>query len=131
MNTILFTIAVLFVGMNVYTFFRHKTYRQTGFDGRFFSHLFVSLCGVLAGFAVIYYALSQNGVILVTSLESMTPVDPNWQNLLYFSGVTLLSIGFGDILPVGPARWFALIEAAIGILMPTVFFVKSIYKKED
>lgn len=48
MNTILFTIAVLFVGMNVYTFFRHKTYRQTGFDGRFFSHLFVSLCGVVS-----------------------------------------------------------------------------------
>lgn len=61
----------------------------------------------------------------------MTPVEPSWQNLLYFSGVTLLSIGFVDILPIGPARWFALIEAAIGILLPTVFFIKSVYEKED
>ncbi|KGI86657.1 metal transporter [Exiguobacterium mexicanum] len=131
MNTILLTIALLFVGLNVFTFFRRQTYRQTGFDMRLFSHLFVSLLGVMIGFALIYYALSRDGVILVTSLETMNAVDPNWRNLLYFSGVTLLSIGFGDLLPIGPARLFALLEAAIGILLPTAFFVKSIYKKED
>lgn len=130
-NSILLTIALLFVGLNVFTFFRRQTYRQTGFDMRLFSHLFVSLFGVMIGFALIYYALSRDGVILVTSLETMNAVDPNWRNLLYFSGVTLLSIGFGDLLPIGPARLFALLEAAIGILLPTAFFVKSIYKKED
>ncbi|WP_138858627.1 MULTISPECIES: ion channel [Exiguobacterium] len=130
-NSILLTIALLFVGLNVFTFFRRQTYRQTGFDMRLFSHLFVSLLGVMIGFALIYYALSRDGVILVTSLETMNAVDPNWRNLLYFSGVTLLSIGFGDLLPIGPARLFALLEAAIGILLPTAFFVKSIYKKED
>lgn len=130
-NSILLTIALLFVGLNVFTFFRRQTYRQTGFDMRLFSHLFVSLLGVMIGFALIYYALSRDGVILVTSLETMNAVDPNWCNLLYFSGVTLLSIGFGDLLPIGPARLFALLEAAIGILLPTAFFVKSIYKKED
>ncbi|TCI63481.1 ion channel [Exiguobacterium sp. SH0S2] len=131
MNTILLTVALLFVGLNVYTFFRRQTYRQTGFDGRLFSHLFISLLGVLIGFALVYYVLSWDGIILVTSLETMTAVEPSWQNLLYFSGVTLLSIGFGDLLPVGPARLFALLEAAIGILLPTAFFVKSMYKKED
>ncbi len=131
MNTILLTLAVLFVGLNIYTFFRRKTYRQTAFDGRLFSHLFVSLLGVMFGFAANYYALSQDGMIFVTSLESMTPIEPSWQNVLYFSGVTLLSIGFGDLLPVGPARLFALVEAAIGILLPTAFFVKSVYKKEE
>ena len=130
-NSILLTIALLFVGLNVFTFFRRQTYRQTGFDMRLFSHLFVSLLGVMIGFALIYYALSRDGVILVTSLETMNAVDPNWRNLLYFSGVTLLSIGFGDLLPIGPARLFALLEAAIGILLPTAFFVKTIYKKED
>lgn len=131
MNTILLTVALLFVGLNVYTFFRRQTYRQTGFDARLFSHLFISLLGVMIGFALIYYALSRDGVILVTSLETMTAAEPSWQNLLYFSGVTLLSIGFGDLLPIGPARLFALLEAAIGVLLPTAFFVKSMYKKED
>ncbi|MCT4783944.1 MULTISPECIES: ion channel [Exiguobacterium] len=131
MNTILLTVALCFIALNVVTFLRHKTHRQTGFDGRFFSHLFVSLCVIMIGFAVIYYALSRDGIVLVTSLESMTVVEPTWQNLLYFSGVTLLSIGFGDMLPIGPARIFALIEAAIGVLLPTAFFMKSMYKKED
>lgn len=31
MTTILLTVALLFVGLNVYTFFRRQTYRQTGF----------------------------------------------------------------------------------------------------
>lgn len=131
MNTILITVAFLFVGFNIYTFFKKKTFQQTGFDGRLFTHLFISLFGVMIGFAVIYYALSRNDVILVTSLSTMDEVEPTWGNFLYFSGVTLLSIGFGDYLPVGPARIFALIEAAIGVLLPTAFFVKSIYKKED
>lgn len=131
MNTILLTTALLFIGLNVYTFFRRQTYLQTGFDGRLFSHLFISLCGVMVGFSLIYYALSRDSVILVTSLSTMNAVEPTWLNLLYFSGVTLLSIGFGDLLPVGSARLFALLEAAIGILLPTVFFIKSIYKKED
>lgn len=130
-NSILLTIALLFVGLNVFTFFQRKTYRQTGFDSRLFSHLFISLLGVMVGFTLIYYALSRDGVILVTSLETMTAVEPSWRNLFYFSGVTLLSIGFGDLLPIGPARLFALLEAIIGLLLPTAFFVKSMYKKED
>lgn len=87
--------------------------------------------GAMVGFPVIYHTLSSDIVILVTSLSTMNAVEPTWLNLLYFSGVTLLSIGFGDLLPVGSARLFALLEAAIGILLPTVFFIKSIYKKED
>lgn len=131
MSSILLAIALLFIGVHVFTFFRRQTYKQTAFDMRLFSHLFVTLFSVMIGFALIYYALSRDGVILVTSLETMTAVEPSWSNLLYFSGVTLLSIGFGDLLPIGPARLFALLEAAIGILLPTAFFVKSLYKKED
>ena len=131
MNAILMTIAILFIGFNVYGFIRHRTYEQFGFDGRLFVHLFVAWLITLFGFAFIYYLLSRDEIILVTSLESMTAVAPTWDNLLYFSGVTLLSIGFGDILPLGLTRLFALLESAIGILLPSVFFLKSMYKKED
>lgn len=79
---------------------------------------------------MIYYALSRDAVILVTSLESMNAIEPTWDNLLYFSGVTLLSIGFGDLLPVGLIRLFAIIEGAIGILLPSAFFIKSIYQEQ-
>ncbi len=79
---------------------------------------------------MIYYALSRDSVIHMTSLESMNAVKPTWENLLYFSGVTLLSIGFGDLLPVGLIRLFAIIEGAIGILLPSAFFIKSIYQEQ-
>lgn len=131
MNTILLSLAVLFIGLNVFWFFRRQTFKQAGFDTRLFVQLFVSLFGVMLGFTLIYYLLSRDEVILVTSLESMYAVEPTWDNLLYFSGVTLLSIGFGDLLPIGLTRLFAIIEGAIGILLPSVFFIKSMYKKED
>ena len=131
MNTILLTLAVLFIGLNVFWFFRRQTFKQAAFDTRLFVQLFVSLFGVMLGFTLIYYLLSRDEVILVTSLESMYAVEPTWDNLLYFSGVTLLSIGFGDLLPIGLTRLFAIIEGAIGILLPSAFFIKSMYKKED
>ncbi|TLS35690.1 potassium channel family protein [Pseudalkalibacillus caeni] len=53
------------------------------------------------------------------------------ESVLYFSAVTLLSVGYGDITPVGVGRWIAIIEALIGYLMPAAFFVTTIieYKK--
>lgn len=50
---------------------------------------------------------------------------------LYFSGVTLLSVGYGDLVPVGSARFFALIQAAIGFLLPTAFFIRALGEKGD
>ncbi|MCM3279993.1 hypothetical protein M3591_05515 [Exiguobacterium sp. MER 193] len=47
MNTILLTIALLFISLNVFWFFKRRTYKQTGFDGRLFTQLFVSLFGVM------------------------------------------------------------------------------------
>ncbi|MDP4552297.1 potassium channel family protein [Alkalihalobacillus macyae] len=48
------------------------------------------------------------------------------QSVLYFSAVTLLSVGYGDITPIGIGRWIAIIEALIGYLMPAAFFVTTI-----
>ncbi|MGE7979836.1 potassium channel family protein [Psychrobacillus sp. NPDC093200] len=50
---------------------------------------------------------------------------------IYFSGVTILSVGYGDLVPVGKARFFALIQAAIGLLLPTAFFIRALGEKED
>ncbi|MYL65367.1 two pore domain potassium channel family protein [Bacillus hwajinpoensis] len=48
------------------------------------------------------------------------------QSVLYFSAVTLLSVGYGDLTPIGIGRWIAIIEALIGYLMPAAFFVTTI-----
>ena len=48
--------------------------------------------------------------------------------MLYYSGVTLLSIGYGDLVPVGPIRFISIFEGFLGIVLPTVIFIKEITK---
>ncbi|WP_449539251.1 ion channel [Ferdinandcohnia sp. Marseille-Q9671] len=43
---------------------------------------------------------------------------------LYFSAITLLSVGYGDVTPFGLARAIAIIEALIGYLLPVVIVIQ-------
>jgi hypothetical protein len=55
-------------------------------------------------------------------------------DLLYFSLVTLTTVGYGDIIPVfGPVRMLAVLEAATGVLYVaiTVALLVSAYKRES
>ncbi len=55
-----------------------------------------------------------------------------WADLLYFSFVTLTTLGFGDIAPVSsPARGLTIIEAVTGILYMAVFvaWIVGVYRK--
>lgn len=125
--------AIIFIGLNLYYFFMNKTYRKSYFSTALFFKLFFVLIGITFGFAVLYYALAQQDTILVESISKREPIDHSFSNLLYFSGVTILSIGYGDMLPVGTARFFSIIEAAIGVLLPTAYFLKALdrSKKEN
>lgn len=95
-------------------------------DGAFSMELFYALLilysTIIIGFALIYFVLSYQGILLVehgivrdvSTLESLV-------HSIYFSGVTLLTIGYGDIVPIGIGRIVALVEALIGYLLPTAF----------
>ncbi len=55
----------------------------------------------------------------------------NWSNFLYFSFVTLTTLGYGDILPDSPvAQSLANLEAIIGVLSPTIMIAKFV-RSED
>jgi potassium channel LctB len=45
---------------------------------------------------------------------------------LYFSAITLLSVGYGDITPFGWSRVVSVLEAMIGYLLPATFMVQAI-----
>ncbi|TKD72658.1 two pore domain potassium channel family protein [Pseudalkalibacillus hwajinpoensis] len=117
---------ILFIAINLFYFFSNKTYKKSTFSSALFLKLFFVLLGVLVGFTFLYYLLSMKETIIVQSLSSRKPIEPTLLNLFYFSGETLLSVGYGDILPIGPARFFAIIESMIGILLPTAYFMKAI-----
>lgn len=53
-------------------------------------------------------------------LEGGRPVAGTWEGLvtaIYFSFVAATTLGFGDVIPVGPLRWLAAFEPALGLLI--------------
>lgn len=43
---------------------------------------------------------------------------------MYFSAITLFSVGYGDITPVGWSRMIAILEATVGYILPAVITVQ-------
>ncbi|KKB38007.1 potassium channel family protein [Bacillus thermotolerans] len=125
MSTFLIVAALIFIGANVYYFFNNQSYKKSSFNHALFLKLFLVLTSTAFGFAVIYYVLSLENVILRVSSPEGPPANDSFLTLLYYSGVNILSIGYGDYVPVGSARFFSLIEAAIGLLLPTAYFMQS------
>jgi len=93
-----------------------KAYSYT----RFLAHLsaFAFLTIFLFGILYAWFASAENYLfnVLTKSLES------GFDSAIYFSGVTLLSIGYGDIVPFGFFRFLSLIEGFIGSFVIVSFF---------
>ncbi len=130
MVNFLVTATMLFIAINLFYFFTTRTYRKSYFNTALFLKLFSVLTVILIGFWLLYYLLSLKGVILVDSLSDPQPIEPTFLDVLYFSVVTLLSVGYGDMVPVGSARFFALLQSAICILLPTAYFMRALDSSE-
>jgi len=130
-STILAGLTILFMLANLYYFFSGRKYKKSYFQSSLFQKLFFAMLGITIGFAVLYYLLSFEGDVVRVGTEEGKDGGENFWDYLYFSGVTLLSVGYGDLVPVGKARFFALIQAAIGFLLPTAFFIRALGEKED
>ena len=66
-------------------------------------------------------------------LDNGLGVLPHWQQLIYFSFVTLATLGYGDIIPLNPwARSLAAMEGMIGVLFITLIMGRlvGIYSQE-
>jgi hypothetical protein len=80
------------------------------------------LIGVALG--VVYWALEQNtpGSLALSSARPVT-----LERTLYFSFVTLATLGYGDIVPVSePASWLAIIEAMGGQMYLAVLVARLV-----
>ena len=93
--------------------------------------LFLIYGTVLIGFSAVYFVLERGPHPIL--IEHSIPIEGTNYHImglcLYFSAITLLSVGYGDIVPVGIGRWVAMIEALIGYTMPAAF-VLQVFKEE-
>ncbi|MEH7351121.1 potassium channel family protein [Gottfriedia acidiceleris] len=93
--------------------------------------LFLIYGTVLIGFSAVYFVLERGPHPIL--IEHSIPIEGTNYHImglcLYFSAITLLSVGYGDIVPVGIGRWVAMVEALIGYTMPAAF-VLQVFKEE-
>ncbi|MFC4713657.1 potassium channel family protein [Planococcus dechangensis] len=122
--TVLIGLTILLMLANLWFFFTGRKFKNSHFHPPLFQKLFFSLVGITFGFAVLYYVLgTQNDILRIATAEGDDGAESFW-DYLYFSGTTMLSVGYGDIVPVGSARFFSLVQAAIGLLLPAAYFAK-------
>lgn len=114
---------------------RHQTWSVRFVDalgdqsvGRLFS-LWVE---IVALFGAFYWALAwlpqpaliQNGTPLATDVRGFAAA-------LYFSAVTATSVGYGDIVPLGVARAFAILEGASGLVLFGCVISKFVSRRQE
>src|SRR3989442_3749830 len=78
------------------------------------------ILGLVAGYGLALHALR----------EQVDPVPNDLWAALYFAGTSLLTIGYGDVVPVGPAaRAVALVAGASGLVLValSITFLFSLY----
>ncbi|GAA0498732.1 potassium channel family protein [Salinibacillus aidingensis] len=117
---------------SIYTFFKRKDEIRGRFSFDQFYILVTIYLTVMTGFGIFYFLLSQQGIPLLD--EGHLRGTSQWDRLghaIYFSGVTLMTIGYGDITPIGIGKFIALFESMIGYVLPAAFFVQVLqdYRK--
>jgi potassium channel LctB len=83
---------------------------------------------VMAGFGLLYYLLDLKGTWVLSDV-SMRPSTSSYERMstsMYFSAITLFSVGYGDIAPVGVGRVIAVIEALVGYTIPAAFVTRAV-----
>jgi potassium channel LctB len=81
---------------------------------------------IMIGFALLYLLLDMQGYAILAGkgMYSGSFLE-RLHTSLYFSGITLFTVGYGDLVPSGIGRWIALVEAWLGYTIPAAFVVKT------
>ncbi|MFD6210266.1 MULTISPECIES: potassium channel family protein [unclassified Peribacillus] len=83
---------------------------------------------ILVGFALIYllYELQNHSVILDMGNRLDGTFYEQLKTSFYFSAMTMFSVGYGDIAPIGMGRMIATIQAFIGYTLPAAFVIRTV-----
>ncbi|WP_120189633.1 potassium channel family protein [Ammoniphilus oxalaticus] len=92
--------------------------------------LFILYLNIVLSFSLLYLFLDyfQLGPI-VDHYASETHQNQGFDRLsrsIYFSAITLMSVGYGDVTPLGWSKGVAIIEALLGFILPPALVVKYI-----
>jgi potassium channel LctB len=123
---IVLVILCIFMSLRTLFFPSKLKYKQISFDN--FLFLAFTYCVIMIGFGLIFLLIDIKGFKII--IDHGSELSGSYFNKLYtsiyLSAVTLFSVGFGDVVPLGIGRGIAIIESLIGYTIPTAFVVKSV-----
>ncbi|MBS4175176.1 two pore domain potassium channel family protein [Bacillus sp. FJAT-49736] len=128
MYNLLIVLVILCICMSLRTlFFSYKLKnKQISFDN--FLFLAFAYCVLMIGFGLIFLLLEIKGFNII--MDHGSQLEGSYFHKLYtsvyLSAVTLFSVGFGDVVPLGIGRVIVIMEALIGYTIPAAFVVKSV-----
>ncbi|KMY53113.1 transporter [Bacillus sp. FJAT-27231] len=132
MTGVVFSAVVICLTMSIKGMFIPGQPRHRYLSLHYFLYFGCLYLTVMIGFALIYTLLEIKGhAIWAEEVHSPFSFLDRFFTSLYFSGITLFSVGYGDIVPEGAGRWVALVEAWIGYTIPTAFVVRTMLEKES
>jgi potassium channel LctB len=129
---LIFAFTVYCIVMSIRTIFIPNTIKGKIVSIENFLYLMFVYITILIGFGLIYILLETKGHEVMVEMYPL-PTDNFLERLetyIYFSAVTLFSVGYGDIAPIGIGRIIAMIEALIGYTIPAAFVAKAFIDKE-
>lgn len=65
------------------------------------------------------FAVALWAVLRWPECGSLSAVSPHFFDAVYFSAVTFSTVGYGDMIPVGPVRFLAATESLVGLVLIT------------
>lgn len=123
-------ISLVIIGSLV-SFFYKREELSRHFSMKHFTTLVYVYFVVMLGFGLLYFVLASEGLpILKDDLLQHDSIIDRLAHSVYFSGVTLMTVGYGDITPIGIGRILALMEALIGYILPAAFFVQFMQDRQ-
>ena len=83
---------------------------------------------LVLSFAILYCVIHLN--IQPIIIESGKVLNEGFLSTMttsvYFSAVTMLTVGYGDVTPIGIGRGIAIFQALLGYVMPAAFVVRIV-----
>ncbi|MFD1708279.1 ion channel [Siminovitchia sediminis] len=117
----------IFMSLRLLFFPSRFKYKEVSFEN--FVFLGITYAVIMIGFGVLFLLLDMKGIHVFNDVEIIpgdeSPFFTSLGTSIYLSAVTLFSVGFGDVAPVGVGRLLVIIEALVGYTIPAAFVVRT------
>lgn len=129
---VMFIFVLFCIGMSLRSLF--LPHKKVGKHVSLENFLFLAMVysTIMIGFGLIYMLLDMKGnILLIEETRSIgTDFFSRLETFIYFSGMTLFSVGYGDLAPIGIGRAVALLEALIGYTIPAAFVARAVFDRD-